>query len=76
MKKLCKISSRVLRRPFGKHSTERGGAAIEYIIVSTFALLLAIAGVTFVGKTIKEKMKSMEDKLGISMDGADFEILK
>lgn len=41
-----------------------GGAAMEYVVVSTFALLVAIAGVTFVGKLFKEKMHEISDKIG------------
>lgn len=51
-----------------KIHSQTGGAAIEYIIVSTFATILAIAAITFVTTTIKDKLTSLEDKIGISFD--------
>ncbi|MFY7929089.1 MAG: hypothetical protein ACOVS5_09465 [Oligoflexus sp.] len=47
---------------------ETGGAALEYIIVSIFGLLLAVAAIAFVGQAAKEKLKGLEDKLGIQFD--------
>jgi hypothetical protein len=47
---------------------ESGGAALEYIIVSIFGLLLAVAAIAFVGQAAKEKLKGLEDKLGIEFD--------
>lgn len=62
--------------PFFPNQKSKGGAAIEYIIVSTFALLLAVAGITFVSKTVKEKIKTIEEKLGITLESDDFDIIK
>lgn len=47
---------------------ETGGAALEYIIVSVFGLLLAIAAIGFVAQTAKQKMATVEQKLGVSFD--------
>lgn len=47
---------------------ETGGAALEYIIVSIFGLLMAVAAITFVTQAAKQKMAAVEQKLGISFD--------
>ena len=47
---------------------QHGGAAIEYIIVSTFATLLAIAAIAFVSTSIKQKIEELEQKTGIEFD--------
>ena len=54
----------------------RGGAAIEYIIVSTFAMLMAVGGVVFVSKALKTKMSKLEEKLGITFDGDALDLFK
>lgn len=74
--RLRSIRFKVLLSPFFPNQKSKGGAAIEYIIVSTFALLLAVAGITFVSKTVKEKIKTIEDKLGITLESDDFDIIK
>ena len=45
-----------------------GGAAVEYVIVSTFATFLAITAVAAVSQVMKDKLKSFEEKLGITID--------
>lgn len=45
-----------------------GGAAIEYIIVSIFATITAVAGVGFVAKLAKEKINAMTEQ--IDQDGS------
>ncbi len=50
---------------------ETGGAALEYIIVSIFGLLLAVAAIAFVSQAAKQKMAAVEQKLGISFDLED-----
>lgn len=47
---------------------EAGGAAIEYVIVSIFGLVLAMAGVAIVAKTVKTKLKQFEEKVGVPID--------
>ncbi|MBC7532948.1 MAG: hypothetical protein H7318_15345 [Oligoflexus sp.] len=46
---------------------EAGGVALEYIVVSIFGLLLAIGAIAIVGKATKEKMATIEQKLGIDL---------
>lgn len=47
---------------------EHGGAALEYIIVSIFGLLLTAASVSLVGRAIKEKLAAYEQELGIELN--------
>lgn len=47
---------------------ETGGAALEYIVVSVFGLLLAIASITFVGSAAKQKLAAIEQQLGIELN--------
>jgi len=47
---------------------ETGGAALEYIVVSVFGLLLAIASITFVGNAAKQKLGAIEQQLGIELN--------
>lgn len=47
--------------PFGK----KGGAALEYILVSTFAAVVTIAALSFVGTVVKRQLANMAEKLGI-----------
>jgi Flp pilus assembly pilin Flp len=43
---------------------QRGGAALEYVLVSTFAAALCIAALTFVGNAVHDKLEALGDKLG------------
>ena len=43
---------------------EAGGAALEYILVSTFAAVVGIAALTFVGKIMERELANMAEKLG------------
>jgi len=45
---------------------QRGAAALEYILVSTFAAVVAIAALGFVGKVVREQLATMASKLGVS----------
>lgn len=49
-------------------NAQQGGAAIEYILVSVFGLLLAIAAIGFVREAIKGRVGVLEEKLGITLD--------
>lgn len=48
--------------------SEAGGAAVEYVIVSIFGLVLAMAGVAIVTKTVKAKLTQFEEKMGITIE--------
>jgi len=45
---------------------ERGAAALEYILVRTFAAVVTISALGFVSKIIKEELATMASKLGSS----------
>jgi formate hydrogenlyase subunit 3/multisubunit Na+/H+ antiporter MnhD subunit len=53
-------------RPFYGNG-QTGGAALEYIVVSVFGLLLAVAAIAIVGQATKDKLASVEQKLGIQL---------
>ena len=51
---------------------KRGSATMEYVIVSTFAALLSIAAITFVGRLVKTRVDKMAAKL--DMDATEFDL--
>ena len=54
-----------------KNSSE-GSVTMEYIIVSSFALLVSISAVTWIGKVIKERVEKMASKVG--SDAGEFDV--
>ena len=50
-----------MKKKFGSH----GGAALEYLMVSTFAAVVAIAALSFLGGVVKEQLTTMAAKLGV-----------
>ena len=48
-----------------KRRRERGGAALEYILVSTFAAVVGMAALGFVGRVVKSQLVNMASKLGM-----------
>jgi hypothetical protein len=52
--------------------SSRGSVTMEYIIVSSFALLLSISAVTWIGKTIKARIDHLANKLG--NDAGEFDV--
>ncbi len=57
-------------RPFAK-AKEKGAAALEYIIVSAFGVLLSLTAIAFLTKVAKEKFEKISVKTGVSADGLD-----
>lgn len=53
---------------------KRGSATMEYVIVSTFAALLSVAAITFVGRLVKTKVSVMAGKLGMEATEFDFDL--
>jgi len=51
-----------------------GSAALEYVLVSTFGLLAAVASIAFVGKMFKDKMDKMGEKLGLEASDIDLDV--
>jgi len=45
-----------------------GGAALEYLIVSTFGLVVAVAAIAYVIKVAKSKIADLEQKTGITFN--------
>lgn len=43
----------------------RGGATLEYILVSTFAAVVSLAALGFVGKVVQAQLTKMAEKLGL-----------
>ena len=60
---LARLSWLRIKIPTGP---ERGAAALEYILVSTFAAVVTISALGFVSKIIKEELATMASKLGSS----------
>jgi hypothetical protein len=54
-----------------KNSSE-GSVTMEYIIVSTFALLVSISAVTWIGKVVKDQVEKMASKVG--SDAGEFDV--
>ena len=44
---------------------ERGGAALEYILVTTFAAVVGMAALAFVGKVVKAQLTNLAARLGL-----------
>ena len=51
---------------------KKGGAALEYILVSTFAAVVTMGALAFVGTVIKKQLTHMGEKLGV--DAPDSEL--
>jgi len=49
---------------FKGKNRQKGGVAVEYMIVSSFGILLSIAAVSYVSKVIKEKVSKIEQETG------------
>ena len=57
-----------------KRRRTAGSAALEYVLVSTFGLLAAVAAIGFVGKMFKDRLEKMSEKLGIEATELDLDI--
>ena len=67
--------SNIFIKSFFKPSKSFGGAAIEYIIVSTFAAVISLTAVSFISKIFKDRVTKMSDKLEMSetVDPSEFD---
>lgn len=52
---------------------QRGAAALEYILVSTFAAVLTIAALIFIGHAVQEQLTKLGDQLGVE-EGPDLRL--
>lgn len=53
---------------FPYKSREQGGIALEYLIVSAFALALTLASVAYISKIIENKFTILERNLGVPFE--------
>lgn len=58
-------------RPMPKNSS-RGSVTMEYIIVSSFALLVSISAVTWLGTIVKDRVSKIAAKMGV--ESANFNL--
>lgn len=61
--------SSLVKPPLPSH--KKGGAALEYILVSTFAAVVTIAALGFVGTVVKKQLANMAARLGIDDGSSD-----
>ena len=54
-----------------RNGAQRGAAALEYIMVSTFAAVMALAAMAFVGKVVKEELTKLGSRLGVDAEVGD-----
>ena len=50
---------------------DRGAAALEYIIVSAFGVILSLFAVAFLGKLAKDKFEKIGEKTGVEIGNLD-----
>jgi len=53
-------------------TSSRGSITMEYIVVSSFALIVSVSAVTWIGKLVKARIDNLSAKLGT--DAGDFDI--
>ena len=53
--------------------SEKGSVALEYVLVTTFATVLAIAMLGVVTSLTKEQLRKMSEKVGLDMDTVEFD---
>lgn len=54
-------------------TSKRGAAALEYILISTFAVALSVATLLVLSKMVKDEVGRISDKLGVSLDTSAFD---
>jgi hypothetical protein len=53
-------------------TSSQGSITMEYIVVSSFALLVSVSAVTWIGKLVKARIDNLSAKLGT--DAGDFDV--
>jgi len=56
-------------------SNDRGGATLEYILVSTFATILTVAALTYLSGVFSDRLDLLSNKLGVEIEFEDFDFL-
>ena len=51
-----------------------GGAALEYVLVSVFGLILTMTALSFVKKAIDEQITKVEAEIGIDLNTSKLDI--
>ena len=62
-----------LKKGLPKNSA-RGSVTMEYIIVSSFALLVSISAVTWLGSIIKDRVSKIATKMGVDSTNFDLDL--
>ena len=52
--------------------TQKGGAALEYLLVSTFAAIVALALLALVGTLAKQQLTKLTEHANIDIDLPEF----
>lgn len=53
--------------------SQAGAAALEYILVSTFAAVMTIAALSYVGRLVKAEVSKINSKLGGDSQAPEFD---
>ena len=64
-------------RKLGTHlpkNSTRGSVTMEYIIVSSFALLVSISAVTWLGTIVKDRVTKIASKMGVEATEFDLDL--
>ena len=54
---------------------ERGGAALEYVLVSAFATALSLAALAIVGRLAKDELSKIAEHYGLNVDTTELDQL-
>ncbi|MEN9833872.1 MAG: hypothetical protein RL011_65 [Pseudomonadota bacterium] len=54
-------------------NSQAGAAALEYILVSTFAAVITIAALSYVGRLVKAEVNKINSKLGGDAQATEFD---
>lgn len=55
-----------------KLKSRQGGAALEYILVTTFAALASLAALAVVGTVMKDQLNALAERLGVDVSIDDY----
>lgn len=59
----------------GNKSRQHGGAALEYVLVSTFAAALSLAVMAVVGGMVKDQVGRIGERLGLDADAGALDVV-
>ena len=61
-------------RQIRKFRHKRGSATFEYTIVSTFAVFVSVAALTFVGRMFKTRVQKLAEHVGMEATELDIDL--